>query len=42
MYAIDINERGAPESNNTIALVELTRNVPSTTSGAFCHSSTAM
>jgi hypothetical protein len=36
---LDMHEWEAPESNNTVALIELTGNVPNTISGAFCASS---
>jgi hypothetical protein len=34
LYAEEINECDAPESNRTMALVEMTENIPRTTSGA--------
>ena len=36
----ETNEYDAPESNNTVARVEFTRNSPYTTLGAACTSST--
>jgi hypothetical protein len=36
---LEMHEWEAPESNNTVALIELTGNVPNTMSGAFCTSS---
>jgi hypothetical protein len=40
IYAADMKEFDALESNNTIVEVSLTKNVPMTTSGAFWASST--
>jgi hypothetical protein len=35
---LEMHEWEAPESNNTVALIELTGNIPNTISGAFCTS----